>query len=62
MKNKRLKVIHQKNKKMVIFRPQDCLNYIKPNRNFFLKDSFHPGDLQSESKGNDDEMRERYRS
>jgi hypothetical protein len=61
MKNKPLKVVHQTNKKMVIFRPQDCLNYVEPNWKLFLKDFFHSEGLLPESKCHDNEMRERYR-
>ena len=44
-----------------MFKPEDCLNYTKPNRKFFLKDPFlSEGPLQ-ESKGNDNDFRERYR-
>jgi hypothetical protein len=61
MKNKRLRVIHPTNKKVVMIRPEDCLNYIKPNRKFILKDPFHSEGSLPESKGNDNDYRERYR-
>jgi hypothetical protein len=61
MKNKRLRDTHQLNKKMVIFKPEGCLNYIKPNRNLFLKDPFLSKGSLPESKGNDYDFRERYR-
>jgi hypothetical protein len=61
MKNKRLRVIRQTDKQGVIFRPEDCLNYIKPNRKTFLKNPFHSEDPLPESKGNDHDLRERYR-
>ena len=61
MKNKSLKDSHQLNKRKVLFKPEDCLNYVKPNRKFVLKDTFlSEGPLQ-ESKGIDNDFRERYR-
>ncbi len=61
MRKKHLEIIQQTNKKVVMFKPEDCLNYIKPNRKFFLKDPFlSEGPLQ-ESKGIDNDFRERYR-
>lgn len=61
MKNKQLRVVHPTNKKLVLFRPEDCLNYIKPNRNLFLKNPFHSEEPLPESKGNENDFRERYR-
>ena len=63
MKKKELRVIRQtnKNKKVVLFKPQDCLNYTKPNRNLFLKDLFNAEDPSREGKSHDNDYRERYR-
>ena len=61
MKKKHLEIIQQTNKKVVIFKPLECLNYIKPNRKFFLEGPFlSQGPLQ-ESKDIDNDFRERYR-
>jgi hypothetical protein len=61
MKKKHLEVIQQINKKVVIFKPLECLNYIKPSRNAFLEDPFHSEAPLQESRGIDNDFRERYR-
>jgi hypothetical protein len=61
MKDKRLRDLHQTDKKVIIFKPEDCLNYIKPSRKLFLKNPFHSEGPLPESKGNDHDFRERYR-
>jgi hypothetical protein len=61
MKNQRSKDTRQTNKKKIIFKLEDCLNYVKPNRKFFLKDpSLSEGPPQN-PKGIDNDFRERYR-
>ncbi len=61
MKNKRLEVIHQTSKNVVIVKPLRELIHIKPNLNYCPKDPANSGSALPGSKGNDDEMRERYR-
>ncbi len=61
MKNKQSKDTHQTKKKRIIFKLEDCLNYVKPNRKLFLKDPLlSEGPLQ-ESIGINNDFRERYR-
>lgn len=61
MKNKRLEVIHQTSKNAVIDKPLKDLIHIKPTLNYCPKDPSNSGSALPGTKGNDDEMRERYR-
>jgi hypothetical protein len=61
MKNKRLRVIPPTNKKVPIFKPEDCLNYLEPNRRLFLRNSFLSEGPLPEAKNGDHDFRERYR-
>jgi hypothetical protein len=59
MKNNRLKYTHDKKK--LIFKPEDCLNYIKPNQRIILRDPFLFKGPPLVAKDNDHDFRERYR-
>lgn len=61
MKKKQLKVIHPTIKDVAIYKPLECLNYIKPNLNYGPKGLSNFGFSLPGSKNNDEDMRERYR-
>ena len=61
MKNKQLKHSQVNGKKRFLFKPEDCLNYIKANRRNLFKNFFPAKDSWGEYQDIEDDLRERYR-
>jgi hypothetical protein len=61
MKKKHLEIIQQTHKKEVIFKTPECLNYIKPFRNYGPTGFSKFGPSWVRFKNNDEDLRERYR-